>query len=1021
MSTMERKRFYENIILPAFLALLVFLFLPGSSYYLFAEDSLTFFGRFTFYQNPLFSFNFGIEMFYFSAIDKFIVGTSSNVAIGQHFLIFIATYIATVGFFDLVDVVRVLPQRFCRITSKIIGSIIFLYNPFTLSVIWSHFEGWSILMILSPFIISFLTSTLYNGGNFKRFALTSLLTIVLVGGILGPFYPFFLIIIGIFLLFIIYHFVTGNRDRPSLLLNIKASVYVISYVAVSTLWAILPAYLVSARSLVTGFKSAFLISFLESESTSTTLSHVLSLTGYSWIYDVPSAYPWIGFLHILQIAGYAMLFVALFSLIILRKYKKLLPIAFVAALAAIFSIGSNFPFSFINEHLLLLKGPFLFLVNPYYFTIQFYVLFVALLLSFVFYEALTIVSKGLYPERIFKKQSFRNARHRYFSIIVIAILLIIISVFFYPFATEQVYQQQGVNIDAIDINNGLMCLRNFLEKNYTSPDYYSLLIPTSSLYGATFLTYNDNASFADSIGLISSVDPFPLIWQDNNYISTVTENYLSSNNLQNIEEVMSFLHIKFIIFTRNYDANNAFMLESPDLNHYNFTSIYDHLIEAFGSPLRFGSYYVFTNPYADPTVEMMEHPVFVNSTLSDYVTFLASINLSKISGREGLILYNAIISNRTSDNQNLLVVSYNVDKSYTLPVNGSYLLMDNGTMLSPLNIGLRSDDGHFQIEPDMVASLTNTSSFSTDMIMKNGTLSSDNGSSLWVNRTTETPSSLTMKFEFANMTHNYRNYFNFNFGNITVSAQFINVSNGPGNMDLQLTANFTNDTNPYAWNDIGIPLAAMGKNVSLTFQVYPDHSLNISATVRSIGFSTFATFYYGSNNYKRGAYNASRFESSKSISSGYRFYFNSGGFPTFIYNLSIMEQLPVGYIITENVSRAPVIENISIGTNMFGDYELRVDNPVNSSYVFFFEPPSGEWNLYYGSSNTSSVISENNVSAVFLLSHITSGSSISIKYESIIPEMFYLSVTEVIALLLGLILTSIYGLYRKKLDNKRST
>ena len=143
MSTMERKRFYENIILPAFLALLVFLFLPGSSYYLFAEDSLTFFGRFTFYQNPLFSFNFGIEMFYFSAIDKFIVGTSSNVAIGQHFLIFIATYIATVGFFDLVDVVRDLPQRFGRITSKIIGSIIFLYNPFTLSVIWSHFEGLS--------------------------------------------------------------------------------------------------------------------------------------------------------------------------------------------------------------------------------------------------------------------------------------------------------------------------------------------------------------------------------------------------------------------------------------------------------------------------------------------------------------------------------------------------------------------------------------------------------------------------------------------------------------------------------------------------------------------------------------------------------------------------------------------------------------------------------------------------------------------------------------------------------------
>ncbi|MEM3844363.1 MAG: hypothetical protein QXU98_01450, partial [Candidatus Parvarchaeota archaeon] len=602
---MNNKRLIENLIFPLPVALTVLLFVHPMNYYIFGEDSLSFFGQFTFYQNPLYGANNGLGMFYFSFFIEVIDRLISDPSLAQGVLIILATYISSVGFFDLIDVLHFLPRRNIRIASKYIGILFFLYNPFTLSVTWWHLEGWSLLILLSPFIISFLTYTIFNGLSIKRFTVTSIISMILVGGITGSFYPFFLIAVAIFILFPIYWILHNRSDKTTVRANVWKISYILLYVAVTTLWAnISYAYTgyaqINSSSALAGKN---LIQFFLSESGTTSLPHVLSLVGFSWIYYVPNAYPWIGFLPALETASYIMILLFPIAFFLIRDFRKILPIFIVSAIAIIFSVGANYPFGFINEHLLLLRGPFLFLVNPYYFVLQFYVLFIGIIFALVFYFLVDRLKK--YSEREVKNmlgRVKRTAAANYREFIAIALVIFVVGTFVFPFATNQVYQNDGNNIDEININNGLIGLDAFLHASYSSPEYITLFIPTSSLDGATFLEYNNNSTFADSRGLIASVDPYPLIWQNNSYLASCVENYLSSGDFSNMLGVFQFLHIKYVIFTWKYDSSVYWMQRSPNGQIYNMSEIFSSLKNSLGNPLKIGIYYVFTVPNVRPIV-----------------------------------------------------------------------------------------------------------------------------------------------------------------------------------------------------------------------------------------------------------------------------------------------------------------------------------------------------------------------------------------------------------------------------------
>lgn len=1013
---MRRYNLFENYFFPLIIASTVFLFLPRGNYYIFGQDSFSLFGQFNFYSNPLYEFNNGLEMVYFAFTVETIFHFIGEITLSQNFLVFIATYISTVGFFDLIDVIAEMRNKKQRLIGKSIGAILFLYNPFTLSVTWPHFLGWSILIMLSPIIISFLTDTIYNGINLKRFSITSLLTILFVAGFSGSFLPFFLIILCVFIIFIVYNIILNIHNKPYVTSMSTRVFSLIIYAAITLLWSFVPFYLLSYSTTTSLYSGNILIKLFESESQTTVLPHVLSMTGYSWIYSVQNSYPWINELAIIQTAAYMLLLFLPSIFIIVKKYYKILPLSLVALLAVVFSTGSNFPFGFINEQLLLLGGPFLFLANAYYFTIQFYVLFISVLLSLIFYKSISRDNQNLdikHKSNISIYMSLKRINYR--KVISIFIILFIAATFFYPFAKGQVYQSEGTNIDEINIDNGLLKVKNFLHKNFTSPDYYTLLVPTSSRNGATYLSYNNKSTFVDSRGLISSIDPYPLIWQSNSNLANSIENYLSSNNLNNMRNVFDYLHIRFIIFVNNYTYNN-YMLESYNGNYYNFQTIYKSLENAFGSPMKFGNYEVFTNRYSKPDLELIKNPVFVNTTLSKYIDFLSSIN-SSIPGSGSSIIYNAVISNKSFKNNEVILKTISPQNSYEVPSNDTFFLMDNGSIENYTRLGLKPLNGFVKISPIPLVYLKNESTYISNMDFKNNTLYSNTTSYIAINNKIVAPSTLHVLFKVAILPYSDRNFFNFELGNLTISAEFVNVSDGKNNMDLQLTAAFTNE-NYYAWNNFPIPIESIGKNISLTIQVNTNYTMDMNINVSSIGLNKSVIFYYGSNNYRENpGFNSHNFELMKSTIKYYTFQFMSGGkFPTTFYQFYLNKIFPIKYIFTEHVSNIPKVVNSTIKISIYGDYNIYdIDGGRENTYLYFFGYPQGIWNLYTNLSNKKlPIFSKDGFSLIFKLQNHTRSYSLTMDYKSLIPLSFGISVAEILGLLSLLISSTTYDLIKKK-------
>ncbi len=647
-------------------------------------------------------------------------------------------------------------------------------------------------------------------------------------------------------------------------------------------------------------------------------------------------------------------------------------------------------------------------------------MFLALLLSLVFYRSIS-VTKHTDDSAI--KHNVRNMvrrlRSNHLKVITVILILFMIGTFFYPFATDQVYQKAGTNIDAIDINNGLLELKNYLQKNYTTSDYYTLMIPTSS--GAVSFTYNNNSSFVDSRGLIATLDPYPLIWLNDSYLAESVENYLSSNNLQNIGGVMTYLHIRYIIFTKNYSNADMYMQESPDGSLYNFTAIYDALSSAFGTPTKLGDYFVFFNPNANPTIEFIRNPIFVNTSLTDYLDFLGSINPLIISSDQKSILYSAIVTDTYHGKNELSIIRVQPSNTYKVPSVNSFLILNNGTVENPNQLGYVSYEGNTTIQPVSLVSLSNRTSYFTNMNLIEGRLFSDYASTIIVNRTISPPSSFNILFNVSNFSYGSRNYFNFQFGNVTVGAQLINLSTNGSPFLLSMTANFYGK-GPYAWENIFLPADSAGRKISLSFEDFTGYFITVNVTVASLGFSTAENFYFGWDNYNADpGKNISNFQSRTAFQNQYRFQFNSGGnYPTVIYNFTIVKSPQIRYVFIENKSVSPQIQNTFIRTSLFGNYYLPDATSTNATYLYFFGPPEGTWNAYIQKpSERLPIFEENGFSITYKVPSGSSTYSIQIEYQSLVPQMFEISLAEVMILLTLLIASFSFQIYRGKKVKKK--
>ncbi|MEM0135800.1 MAG: hypothetical protein QXU18_11365, partial [Thermoplasmatales archaeon] len=694
---------------------------------------------------------------------------------------------------------------------------------------------------------------------------------------------------------------------------------------------------------------------------------------------------------------------------LIRDHRKILPLFLVSALAVIFSVGANFPFGFINEHLLLLRGPFLFLVNPYYFALQFYVLFLGVIFALVFYFLVERLNK--HTQKGIKRPLVRIKRAvtaNYKQLIAIFLVIFIVGTFAYPFVTNQVYQNSGNNIDEINIDDGLQNLDNYLHANYSSPKYLTLLIPTSSLNGGTYLEYNSNSTFADSRGLISTVDPYPLIWEDNSYFASSVENYLSSGDFTNMLGVFQFLHIKYIIFTWEYDSSVYWMQHSPNGKAYNMTKIYESLNASLGHPLKIGIYYVFSVPDVRPIVGVIDNPASINLSLQEYLYFLGSFNLSTISSKELSLFDSYVFPFSFNTSNRLSIFNYQAQKTELFPNNVTFA-MQNGTLLSPQTLGFLYNNNTVRIVPISFVNIANTTTYQTDMVHSNGSLYSNSSSYLKVNRSLLLPSYVNLTLNIHRLPNGEHNHIEFIFGNDTIDLSFINVSYGNGNMILALTANFP-DHSYYAWNSVAIPYSFVGNNTDVSIEMASNASLEVSVRIPTSGFSRSSIFYYGPNNFALNpGFSSSEFVGQAQFSSKYNLSIFSGTFPVSIYNFSIFKTYPIQYIIEENLSRNMQYFNSSISTGLYGNYILSLRNVSENSYCYFFMPSTLGWTISASRDNVYTMTSGSS----FIFLHLDKSDPIPLKidiyYSSIIPIVFPISLAEFILLFVTLATVTVWN------------
>lgn len=358
---------YHDTILTVLIALSVSVstlwFMRPLNFYIFGQDSYSFIHPLYYSVNPFYSFNNGIENIFSASIISLLGHLVTESQSLERVLAIIGVFVSLIGLGDLI-------QLFKKIGGSsrnsplflVIPMVFYVYNPYTLTVTWPHFLTWSASMITAPYIISFFIYVIYYGFNMRRFALTSILLMILAGTVSGAMLPFFLIIAFVAFIFSGIYTILKKLEIGELL---KRESTILAFVIAISLFTFLPLYFSKVYSTPASYSTSYILQYWESESSSTTLEKVLSLLAYNQVSPGSLSYPWIQSLSIISLFSLLIIIIVAIRIFIRGIHRPVLFLGIISLLAVVFSTGSNFPFGYINEKLLLLKGPFLFLINPY--------------------------------------------------------------------------------------------------------------------------------------------------------------------------------------------------------------------------------------------------------------------------------------------------------------------------------------------------------------------------------------------------------------------------------------------------------------------------------------------------------------------------------------------------------------------------------------------------------------------------------------------------------------------------------
>ena len=555
-------------------------------------------------------------------------------------------------------------------------------------VTWWHFLAWSLFMAYSPYLL--LTLILIGRCKFRdrKLYLSIALAVFLAPATFGAFSG---VVVICFAAFAIAYIVNGLiRREPVRKQFIRG--FAFSVAGLLTLWSSIE-YVLNILLLPTRFRGYYfslgspagsIQSLFAYESLTTTMWNNFRLVGFLWLAPnrVAAAYPWSEYLPVIVTASGLLPLLLVLGTKYLKPRPVLFPLLGLDLLFLSISTGDNGPFAEVNGFLLHLGGPFLIETNAYDFTMQIYVLTLALIVGLATNElchwVLTIQSERVHSAGK-KSRRARFASFPLTPILAVSLAAIVAGTSSVPFVEANLYTSQGWMADQIHLPQDFNGLSSYFSQNYSGPDFYVAELPLSSNGPVDFQI--GNGSFPDSSNLLSKFVPYPLIYSTTTPASIDLDNYLVSPSVKTIVPMLRVEHIKYVIVSPYSNYSAWYMTTAPDGGHVNITKVTSVLENSVGYPRVVDGFKIFEIPHVSPIVDLYTSlPTLSAPNLTSYlktVSAFESPNVSLVNTIESSIWAG---QNSTSSTITVQPISQtSEEETFLPPQTTSFLGSSNGT------------------------------------------------------------------------------------------------------------------------------------------------------------------------------------------------------------------------------------------------------------------------------------------------------------------------------------------------------
>jgi hypothetical protein len=775
------------------------------------------------------------QYFYLTTFSQFFHILGISDALAEHVEIVLGTSLAVFGLIDLIQLTeRLNHSDRQRVDGWFLAAAFFVFNPFSLSVVWWHFEAWTLFFILTPYLISLCLSICFSKNlPWNRLIVTVIVSILLAPGLTGAYG----ISAGLIFLYtgcvVVGLVITGRLQWTDAWKRL--SLVFLSGLLLLT-WTNLPLLILGQQvgfGLLTGpgIPQEFLY-----QSRHTSLLNVVTLLGLSWIYDHPGAYGWTPQLAYLLGAAFicpALLTLSGFFLRSRREVSFLLPFVLLCILI---STGNNPPAGPVNNFLVNLGGFGSYLVNPYYFVCEYYAVFLSIIMYLLWvgstneFRSVGVESstdagdspkppdKAPYLQK--KSALFRRTKRKYLRqtalLAVCAVLVATTSVMAAPFIEGRVYVSTGSFEDQFVPPSDLTDLSNFFQQNYSGPIYYVLVLPISP--SSVPLVNYSNGQFVDSSELLASYIPYPLYYATPNSIGNYLFDGIASGAVLNFTVLFASLHIKYIVLNPFYAAQPGLPTHSLNGSSYNASETSMRLSAGLGPSSRAGQFEIFTVADVTPIAYVVANPMILNSpNPGSLMGFMSSLKSTPSNLASALRL--AIWSLNTSTDSNFSV-------GQVLPLNGGFQTFSVGPNVTPYIVngsgsvqtwntsatdsgipGVSWDPttGKVMLVPGEIQSPNSTAANLTTLVPVNGSFSNPLGRAgtlgWWLHGV---PPPLWFHTDVNVTALAPRNWITVtvSLGNVSIQLSLYNDSSTQSSV---IAATAFNDGNRYAWNNAALP------------------------------------------------------------------------------------------------------------------------------------------------------------------------------------------------------------------------